>query len=723
MTAVSVSTDKKRCVMVHGLSCRSAASGDKVQQARSYSKQTYSGKIVPTSALVTVEYQDPDPNMSQVPKDREAFRVIRHSRAELTLEHAATPGLRSSQSRSITFDAMFPHRPHRPHRPDRRIPAVLSRPPALIAALVLMAMFAPPAASGAQSGGGSSTTRAARLADSNRWADSVLAGMSLRDRAAQMVWPNIYADYVPADAPTWRRITSYVRDQKVGGILMSIGSPIEMAVKLNALQRLSALPLLVGADLETGAGMRARGGYFVPNGIDLGGATVFPSEMAYGAADDTALTHVEGRITAIEGRALGIHIDFSPVMDVNNNPANPVINTRSYGENPQAVARLGAAFIDGLQDNGMIATAKHFPGHGDTETNSHLALPIVNVSRARLDTVELVPFRAAIRAGVGAVMTFHGSMPALDSSGAPGTLSSNVVTRLLRDELGFNGLVISDAMDMKGVTDKYGVTESIKRAVAAGVDVLIQPVDAGAAIDAVVDGVTEGRYSESRVSESARRILATKRMLGLDRDRYVDLDSLRAIVGDSAHLALAQVASDRSITIVRDGLHMLPLKLSRGSKLLSITIARRTDLAASTAFNASLAKSVPGLQQEFVNSDDPAVNYSRLGDMADSADVTIVSSYVGQSWNVSSVDAPQAFADWIGRLISRGRKVIVVAFGNPYLLSQIPTAPDYVVAWDGAPVSQESAARVLLGLVPALGHLPITIPPVAKRGDGLTTTP
>ena len=556
-----------------------------------------------------------------------------------------------------------------------------------------------------------------------RWADSVLATMSLRDRAAQMVWPNIYADYVPDDAASWRRVTSYVQDQKVGGILMSIGSPIEMAVKLNALQRLSDLPLLVGADLETGAGMRARGGYFVPNAIDLGGATVFPSEMAYGAANDTALTYTEGRVTAVEGRALGIHIDFSPVMDVNNNPENPVINTRSYGEDPHAVAKLGSAFIHGLQNNGMIATAKHFPGHGDTETNSHLALPIVNVSRARLDSVELVPFRAAIKAGVGAVMTFHGSMPALDSSGAPGTLSTNVITKLLRNELGFRGLIISDAMDMKGVTDKYGVTESLKRAVAAGVDVLIQPVDVPTAIDAVVDGVKEGRYTEARVTESARRILATKRELRLDQDRLVDLDSLRAIVGDSAHVALAQAAADRSITVVRDSLHMLPLKLPPGQKVLSITVARRSDLGASTAFNATIGKSLPGLRQEFVNSDDPAVNYPRLISMADSADVTIVSSYVGQSWNVTSVDAPQAFADWITGMVRNGRKVIVVAFGNPYLLSQIPSAPEYVVAWDGAPVSQQSAARVILGLTPALGHLPITIPPVARRGDGLTLKP
>ena len=567
------------------------------------------------------------------------------------------------------------------------------------------------------------TTPARAESESDRWADSVLATMPLRDRAAQMVWPNIFADYVADDAPSWRRISSYVTHQKVGGILMSIGSPIEMAVKLNALQKMSALPLLVGADLETGAGMRARGGYFVPNGIDLGGATVFPAEMAFGAANDTALTYAEGRVTAIEGRALGIHIDFSPVLDVNNNPENPVINTRSYGEDPHAVARLGVSFIHGLQANGMVATAKHFPGHGDTETNSHLALPVVNVSRARLDSVELVPFRAAIKAGVGAVMTFHGSMPALDSSGAPATLSPIVVTGLLRNELGFKGLIISDAMDMKGVTDMYGSTEAIKRAVAAGVDVLIQPIDVPAAIDAVVDGVTGGRYTETRVSESARRILAMKHRLGIDRDRYADLDSLRAVVGDSAHVALAQDVADRSITVVRDSGRVLPMRITPAIKVLSITIARRTDLGAGMDFNSVLAKQAPGMRSEFVNSDDPTANYPRLASMADSADVTIVSSYVGQSWNVTSVDAPQAFADWLRGIVANGRKVVVVAFGNPYLLSQIPEVPTYVVAWDGAPVSQLSAARVITGMLPASGHLPITIPPVAKRGDGLTVTP
>jgi beta-N-acetylhexosaminidase len=305
-----------------------------------------------------------------------------------------------------------------------------------------------PAAGVAPNGPAPAAPSAARARDP--WADSVLASLSLRQKAAQMVWPNLLGDYAPTDAAAWRKLVHQVADEGVGGLLISIGSPEEIATKLNALQRAAVVPLLVSSDFEYGAGERARGGYFLPNAIDLGGATIFPPQMAFGATRDTMLAYEEGRITAIEGRALGVQVNFAPDLDVNNNAANPVINTRSYGEDPRLVAAMGRSFIRGTQEHGMIATGKHFPGHGDTETNSHLALPVVQASRARLDTVELVPFRSAIGAGVDAIMTFHGSMPALDSSGVPATLSPIVMTGLLRGEMQFRGVIISDAMDMAG---------------------------------------------------------------------------------------------------------------------------------------------------------------------------------------------------------------------------------------------------------------------------------
>ena len=228
------------------------------------------------------------------------------------------------------------------------------------------------------------------------WADSVLTTLSLRDKVAQMVWPWVLGDYTASDDAAFRRIERLIREQHLGGIIISVGSPTEIAAKLNAFQSASNLPLLVGADLETGAAFRARGGFFLPNAIDLGGATNFPYLMGIGASRDTGLAYAMGRVTAVEGRALGMHMAFAPVMDVNNNPKNPVISLRSFGENPRLVAQLGSAFIRGIQDNGMLATAKHFPGHGDTEQNSHLELARVGGSRARIDSVELPPFRAAV---------------------------------------------------------------------------------------------------------------------------------------------------------------------------------------------------------------------------------------------------------------------------------------------------------------------------------------
>ena len=554
------------------------------------------------------------------------------------------------------------------------------------------------------------------------WADSVLATLSLRDKAAQMVWPTVLGDYTPGDSPPWRRLSGYIQKDKVGGFTISVGSPTELASKLNAMQGMSSIPLVFGADLEAGAGFRARGGYFLPNAIDLGGAVVFPPEMAIGATGDTTLAYEQGRLTALEGRALGIHIAYAPVLDVNNNAANPVINTRSYGEDPLMVGRLGASFIRGVQENGMIATGKHFPGHGDTGTNSHLALPVVTVSRNRLDSVELVPFRRAVNSGVGAIMSFHGAMPALDSSGVPGTLSQKVMTDLLRNELRFNGIIISDAMDMAGVLNQYGAVEAVKRAVGAGVDILIQPLSVTQTIDAVVAGVREGKYTEARLDESVRRILRAKQSLGLNRRKLVNLDSVRFVVGDSTHAAMARLIGEKSITLVKDSLGQVPLVSSANPRVLSITVGRRTDLGAGVAFNGELRSSIRNLRTEFLAAEDPAADYARLERQADSADVVVVSSYVGQNWDAVSASAPQAFASFVQRLSAKGKRPIIVSFGNPYLLQQIPWAPAYLVAWGGFPPSQIAAARALLGKQAITGKLPISIPLESRtvpRGTGM----
>jgi beta-N-acetylhexosaminidase len=323
------------------------------------------------------------------------------------------------------------------------------------------------------------------------------------------------------------------------------------------------------------------------------------------------------------------------------------------------------------------------------------------------------------------MMSFHGAMPALDSSGVPGTLSQKVLTDLLRNELKFTGIIISDAMDMAGVLNQYGAVEAVKRAVAAGVDILIQPLNVTQTIDAVVAGITEGRYTESRINESVRRILKAKQDLGLHRKKLVSLDSLRYVVGDSSHAAMARRIAERSITLVRDSLNQLPITANANARILSVTVGRRSDLAAGVAFNGELRSALRNLRAEFLAAEDPAADYGRLERIADSVDVVIVSSYVGHNWEAVSAAAPQAFASFVQRLVSKGKRPIVVSFGNPYLLQQVPTVSAYLVAWGGFQPSQVAAARALLGRQAITGKLPISIPlegRTVSRGTGITRT-
>jgi beta-N-acetylhexosaminidase len=600
------------------------------------------------------------------------------------------------------------------------------------------------------SAGGAAGARGtpAPSARSGAWADSVLATLSLRDKAAQMVWPWVLGDYTAADDPAYRRVEQLVREQHVGGIIISLGSPTEIASKLNALQRTSGLPLLVGADLETGAAFRARGGYFLPNAVDLGGATYFPYQMGIGATRDTALAYQMGRVTAREARALGIHVAFAPVLDVNNNPKNPVISLRSFGENPQLVAQLGTAAIHGIQDNGMLATGKHFPGHGDTEQNSHLELARVNASAARLDSVELVPFRAAIRAGVRGIMTFHGSLPGLDTSSLPATLNPRIMTDLLRGRMGFDGMIFTDALDMNGVLGKMTMAEVTQRAVGAGADVLLMPTDIPGAIDAIVEGVRRGLFPESRITASVRKLLVAKQEMHLDQQRLTDLQALRRVVGDSAHLAVARLAAERAITLVKDSLGLVPAgRLPRTARLVSITIAPRTDLGAGVTFNAELARLYPSLRSltltteqifdataaaaspdsagrpaAYVASPQPRLVPALVENAlraAQGADLVVVSSYFGASSSTSRLAAPDGMAQLLDGLQRAGGRVVLATFSNPYLASELPPTSSYLVAWGGSPVVQRAAARALIGLAPIGGQLPITIPSVAAYGTGL----
>ncbi|HYT03919.1 MAG TPA: glycoside hydrolase family 3 N-terminal domain-containing protein, partial [Gemmatimonadales bacterium] len=369
--------------------------------------------------------------------------------------------------------------------------------------------------------------------------DSLLATLTVRQQVGQLVIPWLSGSYTALDDSLFQVAARWVDSLEIGGLIVSVGSPLDIATKLNALQQRSRLPLLVSADLEWGAGMRVVG------------ATAFPHIMAVGATGDPRDAYTIGAAAAVEGRAVGIHVNFAPDADVNNNPANPIINTRSFGEDPRTVSRLVAAYVRGLHEHGMLATLKHFPGHGDTQTDSHIGLPVITAGYGRLDSLELVPFRAGIAAGADVVMSAHIAFPALTGSNDPATLSAAVLTGLLRDSLRFPGLVVTDALMMGAIVTKYGAGEATVRAFLAGSDLLLIPADPDSAVLAMTAAVAAGRVTPQRLAQSVRRVLEIKRRLGLFERRTVPLDSIPHVVGSKRFQDAANDIAVRSLTLVR----------------------------------------------------------------------------------------------------------------------------------------------------------------------------
>ncbi|HEX7118086.1 MAG TPA: glycoside hydrolase family 3 N-terminal domain-containing protein [Longimicrobiales bacterium] len=558
-------------------------------------------------------------------------------------------------------------------------------------------------------------------ASAEAWVEATMERLPLRRKVAQLVVPWLDGAYLAVGTPEHERLRGWVEEQGVGGVIVSIGPPLEIAAKLNLLQEMADVPLLVAADVESGPGQRLTAGTVVPYGMELGGGTDFPPIMALGAAGDPSLAYEVGRITAIEARAVGIHMAFAPVVDVNNNPANPIINTRSYGEDPEAVARLGAAHIRGLQDHGLLATAKHFPGHGNTSTDSHIGLPVLSVDRARADSIELVPFRAAIDAGVAAVMVAHVAFPALSGDTVPATLSRALTTGLLKEELGFDGLTVVDALDMGAITTRYGAEEAAVLALEAGADLLLMPLDVAATIDAVVAAVEAGRISEARIDRSVRKLLRLKAGLGLHARRRVELDRVPYAVGRPEHAELARRIAERAFTLVRDRDGLIPVRPTRTGRALSIVYTDDADPFAGRTFQRGLRERFAEVHTAMLTRGAHATVLDSLVAAADSADVVFVSTFVRVVSGKGRVGIPPELAAFVATIAAR-RPTVVTSFGNPYLLSQFPSVGTYALAWGSGAVEQEAAVRALMGEAPITGRLPITIPPDHPIGTGIRRT-
>jgi beta-N-acetylhexosaminidase len=572
-----------------------------------------------------------------------------------------------------------------------------------------------------------------------KWAEKTLRNLTLEEKIGQvfMIWCR--ASFLNVENPEYQEWRDDMQRYHVGSFAMTVhvdgpyllrSEPYEAAELLNRLQRESTLPLLFAADFERGVSMR------------LMGTTVFPHAMAFGGDGNPEDAETFGRITAEEARAIGIHWNFFPDADVNSNPANPVINTRSFGEDPRQVGDLVAAYIKGAHEGGMLTTVKHFPGHGDTATDSHLGVASVNVDRAHLDSIELPPFREAITAGVDSVMVAHVTVPALDPDpNHVATISPTIVSDLLEKQLGFKGIIVTDALDMAGLTDLFAqnIGRAAVEAFKAGNDLLLIPADFPASYNATLQAVQSGEISRERLDRSVLKILKAKASLGLQDARQVDIKAVASLVAKPQNLAFGQQVADAAVTLVRDNGKVLPLKslknqgTAKGALPYTTREETHNDVVAvlfsddvrtdsGRSFGRELRARIPDARVLYVDPRIAAGMSDEVLKAVDEAKTVIAAVYVVPT--AGKVGNTVAMADATGTLLQQllehaAEKTAVVAMGNPYLAADFPKVENYLCTFSNATVSELSAVKALFGEIAIRGHLPVSIPNVAQRGAGI----
>ncbi len=551
------------------------------------------------------------------------------------------------------------------------------------------------------------------------WVEDQLEDMTLEEKAAQLISVRAYGYFMNDEEEQFQQLLKYVQEYRVGSVCIFQGDIHTTAVLLNRLQSMSKTPLLVSSDFEWGAAMRLRR------------TTRFPEAMALGATRDTMFAFKMGRAIANEARAIGIHQIFAPVVDINNNPENPVINTRSFGEKPRLVADMATSFMRGLQSGKVIATAKHFPGHGDTRVDSHFDLPILDLSRGRMDSVELYPFRRIIMNGVFSIMTGHLDVRSIESKrGLPSSLSKNVQTKLLRDELGFDGLIVTDAMDMGAITNIFRADSAAVLAVEAGADMILLPSDVEAAIWAIVNSVRNKRITEERLNQSVRKILSLKQWIGLDENKLIDVEAVSSVVASQDNLRLAKDVARASITLSKND-NVLPLPRSNKKKILNVIVSDtegyRTEVhrPATTLLNERVGDYfIRQLRQRNRNINnvriDPASNKQTIDSIINQAigsDIILISIY--SKARSGKLGLPEHVKKAVDTLLSLSKKTILIGFGTPYVLGLFQNATAYLFAYSDAESSIEAATEVLFGEVSTRGRLPITISGLSEYGSGV----
>jgi beta-N-acetylhexosaminidase len=584
--------------------------------------------------------------------------------------------------------------------------------------------------------------------DGEKWAQKTLKKLSLEEKVGQMFMIRLaMPQFVNLRNPEYLNWLDQIQRYHLGSVLLTVpaegpslskSEPYEAAMLINQLQHAAKIPLLVAADYERGLSMR------------LNGTTVFPHSMAFGAARNPQLAEQFGRIVAQESRAIGVQWNLMPIADVNSNPANPVINTRSFGEDPTQVSALVSAYIRGARNNGLLTAAKHFPGHGDTATDSHLGLAAVNRTREQINQIDLPPFRAAIAAGTDAVMVAHITAPMLEPD--PSRVATNspaIVTGILKQQLGFTGLVITDAMDMGGLTSVYpeGGSAAARHAaidtVRAGNDMLLLFTDLDGAYKGLLNAVRSGEIPEKRIDESVLKILRAKASVGLNKASQVDINKLSSTISSPENLAVAQHIADSAITLVRDNGRLLPLRSKtaassapaygavqkEGSKLLCIIFTDDVRSDNGRQLQRELRVRVPDARIIFVDPRIAAGSSPEIQSALNSAENVLAAIYLipvpGRAvrtegaTGVNTISVPDATAALLQSILQAKReKTVVVSFGSPYFLADFPQIENYVCAYSNALTTEVGAIKALFGEIPFRGRLPVTIPEIAQRGAG-----
>lgn len=550
----------------------------------------------------------------------------------------------------------------------------------------------------------------AQKADKNqeKWVEKTLKSLTLREKIGQMINMPVNADFANVNSEKFAQMRRQIEQNKVGGFTLFRGEANAIAVLTNEAQKLSKIPLFFSADYERGLRMQSRTG------------TSFTTNMGITATGDVQAAFRQGKIICEEMRAIGANWLFAPVADINNNPDNPVINIRSFGADARMVGEYVTALSQGVKAGKCLSTLKHFPGHGDTATDSHIGLSVVPLDRARLEAVEFVPFKMAIAGGVDSVMTAHLAAPKVTGDELPGTLNPKITTDILRKELNFKGIVTTDSMEMGAITKNFPNGESAVMAIKAGADVVLFPPSPEKAIEAVEAAIKRGDITEARIDDSVRRLLAAKYRLGLVQNRFVDLAKVNELVEKPENVREADETAEKSITLLRNEKEMLPLKKETANRSLFLVIAADDDAVEGAAFIPEIARRAPKAKIIRLDPRTTKEEYEKAVVEARNYDSIVLAPFVKRAALKGTVALPENQTAFVKQILAMNNKsVAVVAFGSPYLLRQFPEAKTYVVTYAVEEVAQNAAVKTLSGEVPFRGKLPVNIPNLYEIGAGI----